>query len=399
MTLGTSLTLIRGQESVYVAEVQPHAILLAGSQIAGLLTKDEADRIESVVCHTFEAGGCIIVPGLVDIHVHLIGGGGEAGPASRTPECQLSDLLNAGITTVVGVLGTDCVSRRQEALVAKCRALDEEGITAHHWAGSYRIPPATLLGSIQQDMCFIESCVGVGEIAISDHRSSAPTPHELARVASEARVGGMLSGKAGLVHIHTGAGPTMLEPLRQALAVSDVPITQFLPTHMDRNTNLLHDGLQWMKEGGCIDFTAGARGQEYVEFIAREEPQFLPNCSVSSDACGSLPVFDQHGKLLEYKVAEPKELLTCLQHLIVDYEVPMEKALPLFTENPARRLKLHNKGKIGVGKDADLLLLNAQTLELQAVFARGQLVKTPEWTRGGAFERGPNIRPHVLPTY
>lgn len=76
---------------------------------------------------------------------------------------------------------------------------------------------------------------------------------------SEARVGGMLSGKAGLVHIHTGAGLTMLEPLRQALAVSDVPITQFLPTHMDRNTNLLHDGLQWMKEGGCIDFTAGAR--------------------------------------------------------------------------------------------------------------------------------------------
>lgn len=71
----------------------------------------------------------------------------------------------------------------QEALVAKCRALNEEGITAYHWAGSYRIPPATVLGSIQQDMCFIESCVGVGEIAISDHRSSAPTPHELARIA------------------------------------------------------------------------------------------------------------------------------------------------------------------------------------------------------------------------
>lgn len=46
------------------------------------------------------------------------------------------------------------------------------------------------------------------------------------------------------------------------------------------------------------------------------------------------------------QVAEPKELLTCLQHLIVDYEVPMEKALPLFTENPARRLNFHNKGKV-----------------------------------------------------
>ncbi len=60
--------------------------------------------------------GCVITPGLVDMHVHIIGGGGEAGPSSCTPQSQLSNFLEAGITTVVGVLGTDCITRRQVRL-------------------------------------------------------------------------------------------------------------------------------------------------------------------------------------------------------------------------------------------------------------------------------------------
>lgn len=47
------------------------------------------------------------------MHVHITGGGGEAGPASRCPEAQLSKLISAGITTVVGVTGTDSVTRSQ----------------------------------------------------------------------------------------------------------------------------------------------------------------------------------------------------------------------------------------------------------------------------------------------
>ncbi|CAL8470415.1 g9957 [Coccomyxa elongata] len=398
MTSKTNINLVVHQESVHSLSEQPYAILLAGSKIVGFLTQEQSERIEPLASQVIDAAGCVIVPGLVDVHVHLIGGGGEAGPASRTPECQLSNLLNAGITTVVGVLGTDCIFRRQEALVAKCRALRAEGITAFHWAGSYRVPPATLFDSVQRDMCFVESCVGVGEVAVSDHRSSAPTPHELARIASEARVGGMLSGKAGLVHVHMGAGPTMLQPLREALALSDVPIAQFWPTHMDRNEPLLHDGLRWIEEGGCIDFTAGDQGRKCVATVFREHRSALSSCSVSSDACGSLPVFDEHGKLLEYKVAEPRELLQCLQDLVLKEKLPLEAVLPLFTQNPAKRLKLHDKGQIAMGKDADLLLLDKETLDLRYVVALGQVVKTPEWTKGGAFERGPHIRPHVLPT-
>lgn len=36
-----------------------------------------------------------------------------AGFSSRAPEAKLSELLNAGITTVVGLTGTDSISRCQ----------------------------------------------------------------------------------------------------------------------------------------------------------------------------------------------------------------------------------------------------------------------------------------------
>jgi hypothetical protein len=51
--------------------------------------------------------------------------------------------------------------------------------------------------------------------------------------------------------------------------------------------------------------------------------------------------------------------------------------------------------QIAVGCDADILVLS-QTLELRYVYARGKLVRTPEWTLGGAFERGSRIRPRTL---
>eukprot|EP01113_Clastostelium_recurvatum_P033829 TRINITY_DN4517_c0_g1_i9.p3 TRINITY_DN4517_c0_g1~~TRINITY_DN4517_c0_g1_i9.p3 ORF type:complete len:142 (+),score=21.50 TRINITY_DN4517_c0_g1_i9:128-553(+) len=79
-----------------------------------------------------------IAPGLVDQHVHVTGGGGEKGPASRVPEAQIEEIVEGGVTTVVGVLGTDCVSRSLENLLFKTRALQHDGITAYMYTGSYR---------------------------------------------------------------------------------------------------------------------------------------------------------------------------------------------------------------------------------------------------------------------
>ena len=110
---------------------------------------------------------------------------------------QLSELVNAGCTTVVGVTGTDSISRSMENLLTKVRAINEEGLTAYMWTGAYVLPAPTITGSVMRDVCLIESCIGVGEVAVADHRGSQPTVQDLERLASECRVGGMLGGKAG----------------------------------------------------------------------------------------------------------------------------------------------------------------------------------------------------------
>src|SRR5512139_148896 len=171
-------------------------ILIAGRMIARIA--DHIDLPGDFQIRRISASGKVVTPGFVDLHVHLLGGGGEAGPRTRTPEITLSKITRAGVTTVVGCLGTDDVSRRPETLLAKAMQLEEEGISTYIYCGSYQFPMATITGSIRKDIALIPKVIGVGEIAVSDHRSSQPTFEELARVAAEARVGGMIGGKAGL---------------------------------------------------------------------------------------------------------------------------------------------------------------------------------------------------------
>ena len=50
---------------------------------------------------------------------------------------------------------------------------------------------------------FVDPIVGVGELAISDHRSSQLTLNEFLRVASDTYTAGLISGK-GSAHPHGG---------------------------------------------------------------------------------------------------------------------------------------------------------------------------------------------------
>ena len=149
--------------------------------------------------------------------MHVTGGGGEAGFRTRVPPLPLSRFTTAGITTVVGLLGTDDVARGPGELLATLYALREEGLNAYGYAGGYHVPPATLTGSVRGDLVFVEALIGIGEVAISDHRSSQPTLDELLRIASECHVAGVMTGKAGILHLHLGDGARGLELVREAL--------------------------------------------------------------------------------------------------------------------------------------------------------------------------------------
>jgi beta-aspartyl-dipeptidase (metallo-type) len=333
----------------------------------------------------------IAVPGFIDSHVHILGGGGEGGFRTRTYELSFSDLVRAGITTVVGCLGTDGVTRSLESLYAKAKALEEEGISSYIYVGSYRVPPVTLTGSIIRDIVLIDKVIGIGEVAISDHRSSQPTLDELKRLAADARIGGMLSGKAGVVNVHVGDGPTMLEPLVKVVKTSEIPITQFLPTHINRNSKLLNSSIEWLSMGGFIDLTTSIG--ELLEdellpwrvFKELSERGFESQITFSSDGQGSLPRFDEKGNFVGLDVGKVSTLYEQAR-LAAMHATPLEKALLPITKNVAKILRLTDKGTLSVGMDADIVLLD-QDLNIDTVIAKGKiLMLNKEQIVKGTFE-------------
>jgi isoaspartyl dipeptidase IadA len=238
------LTLIKNAEAYAPEYLGKKDVLLADSKI--ILIEDCIDHVNtSIPIHVVDAAHDIIAPGFIDSHVHIIGGGGEGGYKTRTPELMLTDATTAGVTTIVGVLGTDGTTRRMESLLAKARGLEEEGISCFIHTGSYQIPVKTLTTSIEEDLILIDKIIGVGEIAISDHRSSEPTFEELVKAASAARNGGILSGKAGILEVHVGDGKRKLSLLNQIADETDLPIRQFHPTHINRNEELFKEGIQF----------------------------------------------------------------------------------------------------------------------------------------------------------
>ena len=341
-----------------------------------------------------DVAGQTVVPGFIDAHVHICGGGGEAGPASRTPEIRLSQLTLAGTTTVVGCLGTDAVSRSMAELLIKARALEQEGISTYVYSGAYQVPTRTLLPTLREDLVLVDKVIGAGEIAISDHRSAQPQLDELERLAAEARVGGMLGSKAGVVHLHLGEGKRGLEPIWQILAQTEIPITQFVPTHINRTHALLEQGIEFLCRGGHIDLTAGCDDfPEDLQVPAVLKRLFDRNVlndrvTVTSDGNGSMPRYNDAGMLVGMGVGSVAVLWRDVRKAVVDYGLPLEVGLRTLTSNVANALRLSNKGSIRLGYDADLVVLDTN-LHVHHVWAKGRLmVRAKEPVVWGTYEKG-----------
>ncbi|NLT47077.1 MAG: beta-aspartyl-peptidase [Clostridiales bacterium] len=373
-------------------------ILLIGEKIAFIGSDISADFHNSIQVNVIDGEGKIAVPGFIDSHVHMLGGGGEGGYKTRTPEIMLTDLTSAGITTAVGCLGTDGVTRNMMSLLAKAKGLEEEGISAFIYTGSYQIPVRTLTGSIMEDLLAIDKIIGVGEIALSDHRSSQPTFDEFLRTAADARVGGMLSGKAGILDIHLGDGERGIEYIFRAIEETEIPISQFLPTHINRNPHLFEQGLNFARKGGYIDFT-GSEEPELSEEAGEvsfgkgvnrllEEGISDETFTLSSDAQGSLPIFNEKKEYIGLGVGSAKCLWKEIRHAILTEQIPLEIAIKAVTANPAKILKLAGKGRLENGYDADICIISEATMEIDTVIAKGQLmVKEKVPVVSGTFEK------------
>jgi len=365
-------------------------VLVAGGKIAAV----DAGIQPAVGCETevLDGGSLRLLPGLIDCHVHIAGAGGEGGPATRTPEMRLLDMIEGGITSVVGCLGTDGLTRSVASVLMKAKGLRQEGVSAWIYTGAYQVPPPTLLGDIGRDIAMIEEVIGVGEIAIADHRSSSPSLDELIRLAKLARVGALIGNKAGIVNIHLGDSPDPFSLLYGAVEKSELQFSQFLPTHCNRTRSVFEAAKRYGKKG-YVDLTASSYpfypNEEIKpaaclrELLGAGVP--LEHITISSDGCGSLPIFDGNGNLLSLASGKPKSIFTELIDAVRQEKLPLEKVLPTVTSNVAAILKLPGKGRIEAGRDADLLLLDEED-RIRNLLANGRwLVRDGDVVTRGAF--------------
>ena len=374
-------TLIKNAE-VYAPEpLGRKSVLMAGEKVTWIGEDFPAER-QLPGLRVVEAAGMKLIPGIVDGHVHITGGGSEGGPQMRTPELLLSDMIKGGVTTVIGVLGTDDVSRSLEALVAKANGLVAEGMSAWCLTGSYQMPLKTVTGGIREDIVLIDRIVGVGELAVSDHRSSQPTYDEFLQIAAATRVGGILAGKSGLLNLHLGDGPRGIEYLFRAVRESEIPISQYVPTHMNRNPDLFEQARKFAKMGGFVDFTTSTT-QQFLDEGEVACPQALEilladgipasRISFTSDGQGSMPMFDAKGEFAGMTIGRVTSNHQALVDCVAGAGIALEDAVRAVSTTTADHYRLPGKGHVQEGGDADLLLLD-ESLGIRYVFARGRMM-------------------------
>lgn len=358
-------------------------IFLAGGKIVAMAEKLDVTLPDLEV---IDAAGYIVAPGLVDQHIHITGGGGEGGWHSRCPELVFSELVKAGVTTFLGVSGTDSMTRSVENLLAKVRGLKNEGASGWMWTSNYAYPVTTITKDVRTDMLAIPEVLGV-KIALGDHRSSFPNQHEIMQILADVRVSGMLTGKTGFLHVHLGDFPYSFDIFDECVA-QGMPIKHIRPTHVARHPEVFRRACEFAKKGGFIDITTG--GGNYMGSAADAVRAALADgvpfdrITLSSDGHGSMPRFNEAGEMVGLGIGSIMCDIETIREL--KDELGVEKALTPMTKTVAGALGLETKGGIAAGKDADLLFLT-KDFEPEWVFMMGKVaMRKGEVVMKGAFE-------------
>lgn len=343
-------------------------ILIAGESIETV-----GDRIDCSFpgLVTVDAEGMRCIPGYIDQHVHITGGGGEGGFQNQVPPLPLSAPVRAGVTTLVGLLGTDGTTRSVESLAARAKAFNEIGITAFFLTGAYEFPSPTITGSVKKDIVMLKECIGV-KIAISDHRSMNMQKSDLVWLISQARQAGILSGKPGITHFHTGKGKAELDLLFDIVETTDIPIANLRPTHLGGKFDA---AMRWADMGGYADFTCGNEHAHTAGILARAlERAPRGRVTMSTDGNGSFPIWNEKNEMIGIGAGKIDNLHGVVKSLVCEKGLPLEEAVLPCTENAAKALALYpKKGCIAAGSDADITIL-ADDLSIDSVFARGKMM-------------------------
>lgn len=333
-----------------------------------LCTKDRILRIGKIDHKKlFELGievevvnlnGDYLLPGIIDPHMHLLGGSGENGGfSSQTPEISLSEIVEAGITTCVGTLGVDTTMKTMPGLLAKVKGLIDEGLSAYMWTGGYDVPPVTILENAKNDIMFIKECIGAGEIAISDERSVEPKQEKLARIIVDAHNGGMLSGKCGRTHFHVGNGNRMMQCIWDTLEFApDIKPEWIYPTHIERSPQLIKEAIKLTKKGAFVDMDT-------------TEEKLAEKLKIYFDSGGSI---DKLTLSSDASKTSPSNTITQIQKCLRDKKYKLQDIWKLVSTNTAQALKFDGLGELKEGGTPSIVVLDRKSFDLVHVLASGR---------------------------
>ena len=394
MTDDKLFTVIRGGEVFAPEGLGQREILISGARILAI-GEGFVDKTAPLGgAQVIDATGMKVVPGFIDQHLHFLGGGDFEGPLGRVPELHVSWITEGGVTTAVGIMGIDMESKGLHGLLVKARELERSGLTTFIYTGSFQIPSPYLTRSVRADIVLIDKVLGV-KVAISEDTYPNLFLPALAQLAGELRLAAGMSGKAAVMHCHTGRNRRRLQPLFELLDNVGLPIRQIVPTHVNRRApEMIADAVKFARMGGTLDFSAnlsqrsgsvtGLNPDEAVRSVL-DAGVPLDQITLSSDANVSMPVLDGQDQVVGLHNASPRILHREWLHIIRTNRLSLPQALPLVTSNVARVLGIDDhKGSLGQGKDADILLLTGD-LMVDTVLARGRIMVRD----GRAVVRGP----------
>lgn len=359
-------------------------ILIGGGRIIHIAEHIDPTNLPGEI-DIIDAEGLAVTPGFIDGHQHFTGGGGEGGFHTRTPEMQVSMNFDNGVTTAVGLLGTDSLTRSVESLYAKTEAFNKEGMTAFMLTGAYWHPSPTVTGSIGRDLTYLRPVIGL-KLAIADTRGPFVSDEDLAAMAAEVRVAALVAGKPGIITIHTGIKEERLALLFAVIKKYGIRADTFIPTHVNRKDLLLQEQVFQLAEMGT---TADATCMMEIptetdnhlcaaDFaILADKRGVFDQITFSSDAGGSMPRWDKDRKhIVGMGIGTPASLCFELNRLVNDLHMDLGKALRPLTTTPARLYGLQGrKGTLAAKADADVLILEPASMRIVDVVAGGTLVK------------------------
>jgi len=374
------LTLIKGGHVYSPQNLGQKDVLLGGTKI--LAIADGIDAPAGIETKIVDATGMNVIPGYVDGHVHILGAGGGHGPQSRSREVDITDLTKAGITTVVGTLGINCVSFHNRHLLAALNSLEIYGLTAYMYTGSYSLPSVTLMDTVLNDLANIEKVIGVA-LALYDTVSAYPTLETMKQLAHQAWLGSRLGFKAGVLHAHLGEADGNIAEICEMLVKMGLPPSIMMPTHVNRSEKVLGMSIEGGLAGASLDITglntpdfgleeAVSPAAAFKRMLAAGIP--LKRITMSSDGNGVQPFKNERGEVDRFVSTPIDAIAQEIKKAVWRDNIALEDILPISTINPAKTLRISDKkGSVEAGKDADVVLLD-QNLDVDTVFAKGKLM-------------------------